>query len=319
MMVFGLPLVAILVTLMPATVSADGVLSWKRVPQSLTRATLTDVLFTDTRTGYACADDSIIIRTTDGGKKWAQVFRGTTGWQRLAAEGRNVIAAGLGTVTLSDDGGATFHESRVPVKVSLNGAAVDSAGGAWVCGMSGAVFYSSDRGANWESRGPARPDPLFCIAVTPSGSVVSGGLRGLWLRDPAGKWAPAFGSSTMRFRDVVRGSGEGAWLLGRKRNLVTLWSCSDVMGGCREFASLDSDDADLARMAVGAGETIWLAGHGPALGRTGGGTRVIRQEDLPGFRGDTRGICVAPDGAVWVSGGKGQLFRGEAAKPPESK
>jgi photosystem II stability/assembly factor-like uncharacterized protein len=67
----------------------------------------------------------------------------TTAGQRLVAVGER------GVVVLSDDGGQTWRQSKVPTSVSLTGVAFPSPTQGWAIGHAGIVLHSRDGGETW--------------------------------------------------------------------------------------------------------------------------------------------------------------------------
>jgi len=61
--------------------TSDGGKSWQRVGPALENSTIATIFFLDTKTGWAAgawttesAGDPFVLRTTDGGKTWAQTM-----------------------------------------------------------------------------------------------------------------------------------------------------------------------------------------------------------------------------------------------------
>jgi hypothetical protein len=69
----------------------------------------------------------------------------------LAAARGNMVAASLGAVELSNDGGDHWQGVALPPGLTqVSAAAVDGQGGVWVAGRDG-VFYSTDKGGSWQT------------------------------------------------------------------------------------------------------------------------------------------------------------------------
>jgi photosystem II stability/assembly factor-like uncharacterized protein len=68
----------------------------------------------------------------------------------VAAAKENLVAASLGAIELSTDGGKAWQAVKLPPKVSqVSALAVDGRGGVWVGDKDG-VYFSADKGANWQ-------------------------------------------------------------------------------------------------------------------------------------------------------------------------
>ncbi|WP_322045030.1 WD40/YVTN/BNR-like repeat-containing protein [Paraburkholderia sp. J67] len=68
------------------------------------------------------------------------------------ATGKTVrlVAAGLrGVILISDDGGAAWHQARVPVQSDLVSLDFTSSGQGWAVGHDGVILHSADRGDTW--------------------------------------------------------------------------------------------------------------------------------------------------------------------------
>jgi hypothetical protein len=304
----------LLLSFLPAFAGAEA-FHWARSAQTLTRAGLVGVGFSSSLTGFVAAQDGKVLRTLDGGKKWEVVHRGPPGWKRLLARGETVVAAGAGEVAASFDGGATFLESPLPSRITVQGVDLDGRGGIWVCGMAGKVYYSRDRGASWKEESPGRPEALYFVRSLASGLVIAGGQGGLWIRYPDGKWLPSRLKAGTIVQDVdVDARGE-TWMLTRVRENAAVLRCKDIARGCNRFSE---DEAEYTRLVAG-GDYLWLAGEGSSLNTMSTLTGILQPEKLPGYAGIIRASCIAPDGTVWAVGEKGSIFSGVPAPPPSTK
>jgi photosystem II stability/assembly factor-like uncharacterized protein len=99
---------------------------------------------------YAATSEGL-LRSPSSGLTWAAA----TGipldeYHILAAARSNVLAASLGAVELSTDGGNHWRQVALPAQVTqVSAASVDGQGGIWVAGREG-VYYSADQGASWQ-------------------------------------------------------------------------------------------------------------------------------------------------------------------------
>jgi photosystem II stability/assembly factor-like uncharacterized protein len=109
--------------------------------------------------GFAVSGETLYAATSDGllrsgssGVTWSVAASIPADEYRfLAAAKSNVVAASLDAVQMSGDGGATWHPVALPPKVTqVLALAVDGQGGVWLAGRD-SVFYSADKGANWET------------------------------------------------------------------------------------------------------------------------------------------------------------------------
>ncbi len=93
-----------------------------------------------------------VLRSVSSGTAWSLVSSiPQDEYLFLAASRSNVVAGSLHTVELSADSGKTWRAIPLPEKVTqVSALSVDGQGGLWVAGREG-VFYSTDRGATWQT------------------------------------------------------------------------------------------------------------------------------------------------------------------------
>ncbi|HEY4379681.1 MAG TPA: hypothetical protein VGN01_05005 [Acidobacteriaceae bacterium] len=109
--------------------------------------------------GFAQSGDTLfaatsqgVLRSASSGVTWSAIAPIAAGeWRFVAAAKQNVVAANLGTVEMSIDGGDTWKPVAVPPKVTqVLALCVDAHGGVWVGDRDG-VYFSADKGANWQT------------------------------------------------------------------------------------------------------------------------------------------------------------------------
>jgi photosystem II stability/assembly factor-like uncharacterized protein len=118
---------------------------------------LFSVLFTDAQHGLAVGPFGYAIATQDGGQTWTQfmVMEGEDGERHLnglfaGARGRQLIAAEIGGVFLSDDRGRTWRLVNLPYAGSVWGGTALGDGSLVVWGMAGHALRSTDNGETWQ-------------------------------------------------------------------------------------------------------------------------------------------------------------------------
>ena len=196
-------------------VSTDGH-SWKQssVP---TRSTLTGIYFLDQHTGWAVGHDAVILKTTDGGLNWKQVYHNPEMEAPLLdiwfKDSNNGIAIGAyGLYLVSDDGGLTWSQQEMkivnekqdsadsPVKVNiddydlvatydlhLNSIAYSETGRLFIVAEAGRVYRSENLGKEWTEVTSPYIGSLFGLMPLEDDELIVFGLRGhLFRSDDAG-------------------------------------------------------------------------------------------------------------------------------------
>jgi hypothetical protein len=93
-----------------------------------------------------------LLRSASSGVTWSEAPAIPVDEYRfLAAAKSNVVAASLGAVQMSVDGGTTWQAVALPPKVTqVSALSVDGQGKVWVAGREG-VYYSIDKGVSWQT------------------------------------------------------------------------------------------------------------------------------------------------------------------------
>jgi hypothetical protein len=93
-----------------------------------------------------------LLRSASSGLTWSVAASIPVDEYRFLAAARgNMVAASLGAVELSNDGGDHWQGVALPPGLTqVSAAAVDGQGGVWIAGRDG-VFYSTDKGAGWQT------------------------------------------------------------------------------------------------------------------------------------------------------------------------
>jgi photosystem II stability/assembly factor-like uncharacterized protein len=120
-----------------------------------TRSTINAVHFVDQNTGWAVGHDSVILKTTDGGKNWYLQFSDIKAEQPLfdiwfsdRMHGLAIGAYGLYMETI--DGGVTWIKKQIGIDdFHLYSIAVSVSGHMIIAGESGSLYSSVDKGETW--------------------------------------------------------------------------------------------------------------------------------------------------------------------------
>ena len=164
-------------------VSDDQGSAWREVA-SPTQATLTAVFFYDAQTGWAVGHDSVILKTTDGGVSWRQVYSAPELkkpllkiWFRDALNGFAIGAYGLFLQT--SDGGTSWQARKIANgDLHLNTLAARSDGKLFIAGEAGSLLHSDDAGQTWQALVSPYKGSFFGLLTLRDGGLLAYGLRG---------------------------------------------------------------------------------------------------------------------------------------------
>jgi len=187
-------------------VSEDNGRSWQQQPVP-TRVTLTSVFFIDPANGWAAGHDSLILRTSDGGRHWQEVYSDPEDerpildlWFRDAIHGYAIGAYGLflathdggrswspvdfnpATLILDnvhgDDPWAEEEGEEVWVDFHLNQIAATANGRVLIAAEAGNIYRSDDGCRSWISLPSPYEGSFYGSLPLGRGQVLLFGLRG---------------------------------------------------------------------------------------------------------------------------------------------
>ncbi len=188
---------------------------WRSVP-SPTQATLTALFFLDAKNGWAVGHDSVILKSTDGGESWHQVFSAPEMKKPLLkvwfSDVRNGVAIGAyGLFLETHDGGVHWQQRKITAgDLHFNALAASGNGPLFIAGEAGLLLRSDDHGQSWHTLPAPYKGSFFGIVVLRDGSVLTYGLRGKIFRSMDGgeTWAAIeAGSQATLLSDYVRADG----------------------------------------------------------------------------------------------------------------
>ncbi len=184
-------------------VSEDDGRSWQQ-QAAPTRVTLTSVFFIDPANGWAAGHDSLILRTSDGGRHWHEVYSAPEDerpildlWFKDAMHGYAIGAYGL-FLTTHDAGKSwqrvefnpatlilddTNHddpwaEEEVWVDFHLNQISATENGRVLIAAEAGNIYRSDDGGRSWLSLPSPYEGSFYGSLSLGRGKVLLYGLRG---------------------------------------------------------------------------------------------------------------------------------------------
>ena len=213
-------------------ISEDDGKTWQQQPVP-TRATLTSVFFIDPANGWAAGHDSVILRTSDGGRHWQLVYRDPEDerpildlWFKNALQGYAVGAYGLFMATRdagkswqhvefnpatlildSDDSDDPWAEDKDAwVDFHLNQMSATEHGRVLIAAEAGNIYRSDDGSRSW-IRLPSPYEGSFYGSLSLGRSrVLLYGLRGhLFFSENAGtSWTAVTSHTQATLNDAIQ-------------------------------------------------------------------------------------------------------------------
>jgi len=169
--------------------SDDQGINWEQA-QVPALAHLNAVSFPTVNHGWAVGDDSVVLRTEDGGKSWMRQYdeRESDFPSPLLDvlffdENEGFAIGAYGQFLKTIDGGKHWIDWREhltnPDEWHLNAITVDAAGSLFIAGESGFVYRSLDHGNTWETLNvPHEGSFLGVVAAKEPGHIVVFGIGG---------------------------------------------------------------------------------------------------------------------------------------------
>lgn len=256
--------------------SDDEGKSWRQAASVPTRVPLTSVNFLDGDVGFAVGHDSVILKTTDGGETWTEVYSDPEAELPLFTvqiESAEIVRAfgAFGAALETRDGGATWQTRDLqpgqPFEEHLNQAFKGEGQMRFVAAEGGIVYKSSDGGQTYQRIETPYEGSYWGGLSLKSGAVLVYGMRGnVWRSEDVGA----------TWTEVPSGTDEsfsgGAELDDGTVVLVGLGGAiaRSTDGGLSFTAETRPDRAAFSDVAV-AGNTLLLVGnHGIIQEEVGG-------------------------------------------------
>ncbi|MDP1539139.1 MAG: YCF48-related protein [Moraxellaceae bacterium] len=240
-----------------------GSAEWTAVA-SPTESSLTNIRFVNNQLGLAVGHDQVILRTTDGGKTWAQVNLDieaeTPLFDVMFVSPDYAIAVGAyGLYMDSRDGGQTW-DSRPISDLDWHHNAIQKLSDTTllIAGEAGTVLRSEDAGENWSVVPVSYQGSYFGAQALSENQVLIFGMRGHVLRsDDAGQnfVEVTHGSQSSMFGSCACGDGK-LRLVGQNGTVMT----SEDNGQTFTVSQLEGSPM-LAGVMV-SGDTLVALGQG---------------------------------------------------------
>lgn len=214
----------------------------------------------------------------------------------LTTAGARVVGVGEhGLVVLSDDGGKSWRQARVPTSVTLTAVRFANAQTGWAIGHAGVILRSDDGGATWRKQLDGRAIAALVQEAARTDPALQASARQLSADGPD---KPLL---SMVFRDERNGIVTGAYGL----------ALQTTDGGAHWTSlmqNIDNPKGLHLYAVVAAGDMLWLAGEQGFLARsTDGGKRFVQQPSP--YAGSWFALVPAAGGEVVLGGLKGNAYR----------
>lgn len=215
--------------------SEDHGVTWQQQPAP-TRDTLTSVYFTDPSNGWAAGHEAVILRTSDGGHHWQQVYIDVAGerpildlWFKDLNQGYAV--GGYGLFLMTHDGGknwgpvdfdpATLASGEAPgedpwqqpssdetwgIDFHLNQITAAAGGRVYIAAEAGHLYRSDDGCRSWLSLPSPYEGSFYGTLPLERDKLLAYGLRGHLFRseDAGNSWAPLETGTQATLNDAIR-------------------------------------------------------------------------------------------------------------------
>lgn len=225
----------------------------------------------------------------------------------VAEVGHRLVAVGeRGVIVLSDDGGLTWRQAKVPVSVTLTAVQFPTPQQGWAVGHYGVVLHTEDGGETWVRQFDGVTAAKIVLAAAQAKSREAGSEESinkkflsdaeLLVKDGADK--PFF---SLHFSDDKSGVIVGAY------NLI--FHTED--GGKSWLPWLDRLDnpKNIHLYAIAAsGSQLYIAGEQGLALRSGDRGKSFSRLDTP-YKGSYFAISLFPSGEVVIAGLRGNAFR----------
>lgn len=220
--------------------------------------------------------------------------------------GERLVAVGeRGIVLLSDDGGKTWRQAKVPVGVTLTRVKFSGTNAGWIVGHYGVVLHSADGGETWVQQLDGTTAAQLALAAAQSRAKTSPADATVQWRLTEAKRLVQDGPDKpffdIHFFDDKQGFIIGAY------NLIFMTGD----GGRTWHPWLDRLDnpKSLHLYAIaGVGETLYIAGEQGLFLRSQDRGKTFHRLTTP-YAGSFFVVALQPSGQVTVAGLRGNSFR----------
>jgi photosystem II stability/assembly factor-like uncharacterized protein len=163
--------------------SDDGGTGWKRA-NAPSAPLLTSLDFLDAQSGLAVGHDAVILKTTDAGETWTQVFSAPAEQRPLLdvnylTSQRAIAVGAYAAYYETNDGGKSWNARKITEEDKhFNAILALGEGRLLILGEAGTILASDDNGLAWKAVASPYKGSLFGGLTARDGAVVAFGMRG---------------------------------------------------------------------------------------------------------------------------------------------
>ena len=195
---------------------------WFKIPNNYWQR-LYDIKFANANTGYMVGEQSIILKTVNGGLNWTSSTIGNNLYlYKLAVSGTVLYAAcEAGHVFKSSNSGNSWTSLLTGVTQKLNSINFINANEGWAVGDNGCVIHTTNGGSAWSSSAIDTAVNLNALEVFGTAELVTAGSNGkVYTSTNSGaSWSPVITGTTKNIYSLKK-SGDSYLLLSGDSNLV---------------------------------------------------------------------------------------------------
>lgn len=193
---------------------------WKTI-SGPTKNNLNSVFFVNDSIGYACGNDSTIIKSVNGGKRWTTLCTSDTGiilnGIRFLNLSNGVAVGEKGTILITSDGGTNWKKVNADVYESLFGVYfIRNSSIGFIVGAGGTILKTVDGGNSWRRILSPTQNLLYNVTFSSDADGFAVGWNGDLLKtsDQGNTWIKSEKFSDVYFRDISFANDELGLIVG---------------------------------------------------------------------------------------------------------